>query len=145
MVKKAFLFEPQRKAVTFVRHPSIMVVIGLGAFLLFIGETVGTAQELPTGTISLSARTFIERSGLGGISDSATATHNAQATASPGQWLIDDIAKERAKFELSEARSHSRQPTLGTPLMSERGWLALVGRTSCSRGDELDWHTNGRR
>jgi len=106
-----------------------MVVIGLGAFLLFIGETVGTAQELPTGTISLSARAFIERSGLGGISDSATATHNAQATASPGQWLIDDIAKERAKFELSEARSHSRQPTLGTPLMSERG-LACPRRTN---------------
>src|SRR6516165_9194723 len=77
-----------------------MVVIGLSAFLLFIGETVGTAQELPTGTISLSARVFIERSGLGGISDSASATHNAQATASPGQWLIDDIAKERVKFEL---------------------------------------------
>jgi hypothetical protein len=65
MVEKAFLFEPQPKAATFVHHPSIMAVIGLGAFLL-IGETVGTAQELPTGTISLSARAFIERSGLGG-------------------------------------------------------------------------------
>jgi hypothetical protein len=100
MVKKAFLVEPQRKAVTFVRHPSIMVVIGVGAFLLFIGETVGTAQELPTGTISLSARAFIERSGLGGISHPAAAAHNAEATASPGQWLIDDVARERAKFEL---------------------------------------------
>ena len=79
-----------------------MVVIGLGAFLLFIGETVGTAQELPTGTITLSGRASIERSGLGGISDPAAATHNAQATASPGQWLIDDIARERAKFELMQ-------------------------------------------
>jgi len=95
MVEKAFLVEPHRKAVTLVRHPSIMVVIGVCAFLLFIGETVGTAQELPTGTISLSDRASIER-----ISDPAAATHNAQATANPGQWLIDDVARERAKFEL---------------------------------------------
>src|SRR5215472_3989871 len=100
MVEKALLVEPQRKAVMRVCHPRIMVVIGVGAFLLFIGETVGTAQELPTGTISLSGRASIERSGLGGISGPATATHNAQATASPGQWLIDDVARERAKFEL---------------------------------------------
>jgi hypothetical protein len=100
MVGKAFRVEPQRKAVMLVCHPCIMVVIGVGAFLLFIGETVGTAQELPTGTISLSGRASIERSGLGGISDPVAATHNAQATASPGQWLIDDVARERAKFEL---------------------------------------------
>src|SRR5215467_7274254 len=102
MVEKAFLVEPQRKAVTFVRHPSIMVVIGVGAFLLFIGETVGTAQELPTGTIGLSGRAFIERPGLGAISYPAAAAHNGQATASPGQWLIDDVARERAKFELRQ-------------------------------------------
>ena len=102
MVEKAFLVEPHRKAVTLVRHPSIMVVIGVGAFLLFIGETVGTAQELPTGTIGLSGRAFIERPGLGAISYPAAATHNGQATASPGQWLIDDVARERAKFELRQ-------------------------------------------
>jgi hypothetical protein len=102
MVENAFLVEPHRKAVTLVRHPSIMVVIGVGAFLLFIDETVGTAQELPTGTIGLSGRAFIERPGLGGISYPAAATHNGQATASPGQWLIDDVARERAKFELRQ-------------------------------------------
>jgi hypothetical protein len=102
MVEKAFLVEPHRKAVTLVRHPSIMVVIGVGALLLFIGETVGTAQELPTGTIGLSGRAFIERPGLGAISCPAAATHNGQATASPGQWLIDDVARERAKFELRQ-------------------------------------------
>jgi len=102
MVEKTFLVEPHRKAVTLVRHPSIMVVIGVGAFFLFIGQTVGTAQELPTGTISLSGRAFMERSDLGGISDPAATTHNAQATASPGQWLVDDVARERAKFELRQ-------------------------------------------
>jgi hypothetical protein len=101
MVGKAFLVEPQRNAVMLVCHPRIMVVIGVGAFLLFIGETVGIAQELPTGTISLSGRASIQRSGLGGISDPAAATHNVQATASPGQWLVDDVARERAKFELT--------------------------------------------
>jgi len=82
MVGKAFLVEPQRKGVMLVCHPRIMVVIGVGAFLLFIGETVGTAQELPTGTISLSGRASIER-----ISDPAAATHNAQATANPGTMV----------------------------------------------------------
>ena len=97
-MRKPFSSNP----VTLVRHPGIMVVIGVGAFLLFIGETVGTAQELPSGTIGLSGRASIERPGLGGISYPAAATHNGQATASPGQWLIDDVDRERAKFELSQ-------------------------------------------
>jgi hypothetical protein len=100
MVEKDFLVEPHPKTVALVPHPSIMVVIGAGAFLLFIGETVGTAQELPTGAVGLSGRAFIERPGLGGISYPAAAMRNGQAAASPGQWLIDDVAGERAKFEL---------------------------------------------
>ena len=60
MVEKAFLVEPHRKAVTLVRHPSIMVVIGVGAFLLFIGETVGTAQN-----DQLSCRRNAQRPGDG--------------------------------------------------------------------------------
>jgi hypothetical protein len=103
MVEKALLVEPHLKAVTLVRHSSPMIVIGVSAFLLFIGRTVGTAQEQPTGTIGLSSRAFIERPGLGGISYPAAATHNGQATASPGQWLIDDVARERAQFELGQA------------------------------------------
>jgi hypothetical protein len=58
MVEKAFLVEPQRKTVMLVRHVRVMVVIGVGAFLLLIGAPVGTAQELPTGTISLSGRAY---------------------------------------------------------------------------------------
>jgi hypothetical protein len=127
MVGKAFRVEPQRKAVMLVCHPRIMVVIGVGAFLLFIGETVGTAQELPTGTISLSGRASIERSGLGGISDPAAATHNAQATASPGQWLIDDVARERAKFEL---RRVSPKPLSATNALDAAHVGAGVGLPS---------------
>jgi hypothetical protein len=127
MVGKAFLVVPQRKAVMLVCHPRIMVVIGVGAFLLFIGETVGTAQELPTGTISLSGRASIERSGLGGISDPVAATHNAQATASPGQWLIDDVARERAKFEL---RRVSPKPLSATNALDAAHVGAGVGLPS---------------
>jgi len=34
---------------------SIMAAIGVGALLLFISETVGTAQELPKGTLACLA------------------------------------------------------------------------------------------
>ena len=122
MVEKALLVEPHRKAATLVRHPSTMVVIGVGASLLFLGETVGTAQELPTGTIGLSGRAFIERPGLGAISHPAAAMHDGQATASPGQWLIDDVARERAKFEL---RQVSPMPLSAT--RDACGWLRESG------------------
>ena len=85
---------------TLVRRPSIVIVVAVGAFLLFIGETGGTAQELPTGTIDPSDRAAMELSGLDAIGDPATATQNGRATATPGRWLIDDVARERAEFEL---------------------------------------------
>jgi hypothetical protein len=84
---------------TLVRHPSAMIVVGVGAFL-FISEAVGTAQELPTGTNDPSDRPAMERSGLDGIG--ATATQSARARTSPGRWLIDDVARERAEFELRQ-------------------------------------------
>jgi hypothetical protein len=104
MVETAFLVEPHRKSVKLVRYRSIMVLIGVGPFLLFIGKTVGTAQELSTGTIGLSDRVSMERSDLGRVNDPAAATQNGQATASPGQWLIDDVARERAEFDLRQVR-----------------------------------------
>jgi hypothetical protein len=84
------------------RHPSTMIAVGVGAFLLFVSETAGTAQELPRDAIDASDRAAIKRSGLEGISDPAAPTQNAQATASPGRWFIDDVVRERAEFELRE-------------------------------------------
>jgi hypothetical protein len=50
MVDKALLVKAHRN--TLVRHPSIMVVIGVGAFLLFIGETCcATIKNRPSATI----------------------------------------------------------------------------------------------
>jgi hypothetical protein len=98
MVEKAFPVEPRQKAVAL--HRSITIAIGVGAFLLFIGKTVGTVQELLTGTIDPSDRASVERSGRGGIGNPVTA--DGQPAASPGQWLIDDVARERAEFELRQ-------------------------------------------
>src|SRR5215471_15810810 len=48
------------------RHPSTMIAVGVGAFLLFVSETAGTAQELPRDAIDASDRAAIKRSGLEG-------------------------------------------------------------------------------
>jgi hypothetical protein len=102
MVEKAFPIEPHRTAVALIRHRSNTIVIGVGGFLLFIAETAGTVQEIPAGTIDPSNHASTERSSLGGISDPATAMQYGQSSASPGQWLIDDVARERAEFELRQ-------------------------------------------
>jgi hypothetical protein len=118
--KPIFLDElgPRRRVVRPVRRASIMAITGITAILMFISETVGTAQELPTVTKSTGVpfdpsnasrsagdRTSIERSNRGTITDPAAATQGGQATsASPGQWLIDDIARARAKSKVRKAR-----------------------------------------
>lgn len=62
MIETAVLLEPHRKAVRLVHHPTIMVVIGVGAFLLFVSKTVG-AQELSTGTVDTSGRASMVSAG----------------------------------------------------------------------------------
>ena len=100
MVETVLLLEPHRKAVGLAYHPTVMVVIGAAAFLLFASKN--GAQELSTGIVDPSARASMERADLGGIRYPAAASQNGRATASPGQWLIDDVARERAKFELRQ-------------------------------------------
>jgi hypothetical protein len=105
MLENAFLVEPsERRFRSFVIR-AIMVVIGVGAFLLFIGKTVGTVQKLSAGTLEPSDHASMERSGLGGTRDAAAATQNGEVTAGPGQWLIDDVAREHAEFELRQVNS----------------------------------------
>jgi len=99
MVETAVPLEPHRKAVGLVHYPTVMVVIGVGAFLPFVSKTV-EVQELSTSTVDPSARASVEREGFGGISYAAAATPDGRATARPGQRLIDDVARERAKSEL---------------------------------------------
>jgi hypothetical protein len=59
------------KVVKPVRHVSIMAVTGMAAFLTFVNELSGTTPELQV----------------------------AQSTSAyPGQWLLDDVARARAKY-----------------------------------------------
>lgn len=115
--KSVFLDELGRcqKARRCIRHASLWATAGIAALPLLIGATVGTAQELPAATQdtasepfdpseasgSGSARASINRSSSGGISDAAAATQFGQT--GPGQWLIDDVAREHAKFKAKQA------------------------------------------
>jgi hypothetical protein len=113
----------RRKAVRRVRLMNLMAAAGIAALLLFIGETVAIAQEPPTASQGSapvpfdpseaggprSDRASIDRSRAGGINDPAAATQIGQA--SPGQWLIDDVARERAKFEVKRASPSPIPPT----------------------------------
>jgi hypothetical protein len=68
---------PRSKPIGPFRRANVLAVAGIATVLLFISKTVGTTQELPTVTQG--------------------AAHQVHQ-ASPGQWLIDDIARERIKF-----------------------------------------------
>jgi hypothetical protein len=105
---------------TLVRHQTTMIAVGVSAFLLFIGETPGAAQELPTATTDSSGRASIERPGTGGSSNLATAMQSGEVTVSPGQWLIDDVARERAEFEV---RQVSPNPLSATNTARDTGYV----------------------
>jgi hypothetical protein len=118
------------------RRSSTVIIVGVGAFLLFAGETAGTAQELPSGAIDASDRAAIERSGLEGISNPAAPRQNGQATASPGRWFIDDVARERAELELREV---APKPLSATNAARDTAHVGMgVGSDDLrARGDEL--------
>jgi hypothetical protein len=117
---------PRRKAIRPGYRASILVVTGV-TLLLFVGETVGTAEERPTTTQNTlpapsdpsaadgsgSGHTQTKRSGSNGIS--------GPGQASPGQWLIDDVAKDRAKLELKRASPNRTRATVATPAAAPAG------------------------
>lgn len=119
---------PHWKAIRPFRRASVMDLAGIAALLLFISETVGTTQELPTATRGTAPVPFdqsganssgsyhapIDRSDPIGIGDSAGATPVRQT--SPGQWLIDDVARARAKLKVKQA---SPNPIPNHPPSSE--------------------------
>jgi hypothetical protein len=100
------------KVVKPVRRVSIMAATGMAVFLTLVNEISGTTPELlvvATDTAvpfniaeAQDSRTkvgAIKQSGNDRISDCVAATQVSQVTsASPGQWLIDDIARARAKY-----------------------------------------------
>jgi hypothetical protein len=120
--KPIFLGElaPRRNVGRPGHRASLLVVTGV-ALQLFVGETVGTAEEQPTMTQgsaprpssasetsgSGSDRSSIDRAGPSGISDAGQ--------PSPGQWLIDDVARDRAKSGVERVSPNPTPATMTTP------------------------------
>jgi hypothetical protein len=139
--KPVFLDElgPRLMAFRPFRRASIMAVAGIAALLLFISQTVGTAQELPTATRGTAPLPFdpseakssgsdhapIDRSGSVRISDPAAATQVGQAN--PGQWLIDDVVRERTKFKfkVKQANPNPIPATNTTPAAPVEAGIGL--------------------
>jgi hypothetical protein len=98
------------KVVNPVRRVSIMVAIGTATLLAFVDEINGTTPEpfvVTTGTAASFdlAEAKDPRADRGAIKQSGNDRINDRVTASPGQWLIDDIARARSKY----ARAHKHK------------------------------------
>ena len=91
------------KVVNPVRHVSIMVAIGTAALPTFVDEINGTTPEpfvVTTGTAASFdlAEAKDPRTDRGAIKQSGNDRINNSVAVSPGQWLIDDIARARSKY-----------------------------------------------
>jgi hypothetical protein len=120
MIAKPIVLEelaPCRKAAWPGRRASILAVTGM-ALLLFAGRTVGTADERPK-TSQVTAPVPVDPSAASSSSSDPTSTGSigisGPGQASPGQWLIDDIAKNRAASERKGASPNPIPPTVATP------------------------------
>jgi hypothetical protein len=104
----------RRKAAGPGRRASMLAVTGI-ALLLFVGRTVGTADERPPTTQVIAP---VPPSAATDSSGDPTSTGSIAISGpgqAPGQWLIDDIATNRAASELKGASPKSIGPTVATP------------------------------
>ena len=127
------------KVVKPVRRVSIFAAIGTAVLLTFVNEISGITAELlveTTGTAvsfdlaeAQDPRTdhsAIKQSGSDKISDSVA--------ASPGQWLIDDIARARAKYVRARKHKGSQRS------IAESRRRLKSGRTSADWDPlDVDW------
>jgi hypothetical protein len=115
-----------------VRHPlaaGILAVAGLAALLMLIVEMDGSIPDPPTATQNAapvafaptaandpkSANASIDRAGGDGTADRGDATRIAEANATgPGAWLINDVAKTRARAEVTQSSPNSLPATPAT-------------------------------
>ena len=123
MVEKPIFLEafaPRRKVVRPGHRASILAVTGV-ALLLFVGETPATAEEQPTTTQGSAAHPSgpSETSGSGSdhssIDRASPSGIAGPGLASPGQWLIDDVARDRAKSEVERVSPNPAPATMATP------------------------------
>jgi hypothetical protein len=100
---------PRWKAVRPGRRASILVLTSI-AVLLFVGKTAGIAEERSTTTQSTTPLPpTAPESGDSGNDQASMSRANPGGTggpgqASPGQWLIDDVNRDRAKSEVEHVR-----------------------------------------
>jgi hypothetical protein len=137
MIEKLIVPEelaPRRKPAWRAGRASILTVTGI-ALLLFVGRTVGTADERPT-TIQGTAPVPFDPSAASGSGSDPTSTDqtgsigiSGPGQGSPGQWLIDDIATNRAASELKGGRPNPIPPMVATPVAAE----ASVGLRALDR------------
>jgi len=115
-----------------VRHPlaaGILAVTGLAALLMLIIEMDGSVPDPLTATQNAapvsfaptaangprSANASIDRAGRDGIADRDDSTRIAEANATgPGAWLINDVAKTRARGEVTQSSPNSLPATPAT-------------------------------
>ena len=123
MVEKPIFLEafaPRRKVVRPGHRASILAVTGV-ALLLFVGETPATAEEQPTTTQGSAAHPSgpSETSGSGSdhssIDRASPSGIAGPGLASPGQWLIDDVARDRAKSEVERVSPNPAPAMMTTP------------------------------
>jgi len=100
---------PRWKAGRPGRRASILAVSSI-ALLLFVGETAGIAEERSTTTPSTTPLplTAPEAGDSGDDHPSMNRANpggtSGRGQSSPGQWLIDDVARDRAKSEVEPVR-----------------------------------------
>ena len=120
MIVKPIVLEelaPRRKAAWPGRCASIVTATGI-ALLLFVGRTAATADERPTASQVTTPVPFDPSAASGSGSDPASTGSigiSGPGQASPGQWLIDDIATNRAASDLKAGSPNPIRPTVATP------------------------------
>jgi hypothetical protein len=128
-----------RKVVQPIRRVTIMVAIGTVVLLPFVDEINGSTPRLLVVTTGTAvpfdlAEAQNPRADRGAIKQSGSDRINDNVAASPGQWLIDDIARARAKY----VRAHKHKGSQRNVAESRRRLKS--GRTSPDWYPlDLDW------
>jgi hypothetical protein len=117
------------KVVKPVRRVSIMVAIGTAVLLTFVDEIDATTLEplvVTTGTAVTFdlAEAQALKTDRGAIKQSGNDKTSDSVAASPGQWLIDDIARARAKYVRTHKHKGSRRSVAESRRRVRSGWLS---------------------
>jgi hypothetical protein len=103
-----------------IRRPlaaGIMAATGIAGLLMLIIEMDGTLPDSPIATQTAAAgpATPAPAEGRNGLTDPADSTEKAAANSTaPGEWLINDVAKTRARPAVTQASPEPLPATAAT-------------------------------